>query len=296
MSATHSAAGAVPATIRQLLARARAKLGGGEAGLDSEVLMAAVLAKPRSYLYAHADFVPGPDEQRRYLELVTRRAAGEPVAYLTGQREFWSLELEITPDTLVPRPETERLVELALERIQDRAATALDLGTGSGAVALALAVERPGWRILGVDLDPASVDLAARNAGRLGLNNVRFMPSDWYEAIGDERFSLIVANPPYVREDDPCLAAPGLRCEPRRALASGRDGLDALRRVVAGAPRHLAQGAWLMCEHGADQGVAVRELFVRAGLVAVETARDLAGAERVTLGRRCAAIGERVDG
>lgn len=291
-----SATGMTPATIRQLLDRARARLGGEAASLDTEVLMAAVLQKPRSYLYAHGDAVPGRAEQRRYLELVTRRAAGEPVAYLTGRREFWSLELEITPDTLVPRPETERLVELALERVEEQAAAVLDLGTGSGAVALALAAERPGWRILGVDVHAASVDLAARNAGRLDLANVRFVVSDWYEAVDDRRFSLIVANPPYVRENDPCLAGSGLRCEPRRALVSGRDGLDALRTVIAGAPRHLVPGAWLMCEHGADQGGAVRELFSQAGLVAVETARDLAGAERVTLGRQRAASGRRVDG
>ncbi len=225
--------------------------------------------------------IPGPNSRA----LVARRAQHEPVAHLLGTWDFYGHELEVNRDVLVPRPETEGLVELVLKELGDSPARVLDLGTGSGAIALALAIERPAWRVLGVDRDPAAVHLARRNAGRLGLGNVAFETGDWFAGLEGRRFDLVVANPPYIAEDDPCLAAPGVCREPRHALVAGTDGLDALRRIVAAAPQHLSSDGWLLCEHGAAQGDALRALFAAAGLVAIATQRDLAGHERVTLGR-----------
>lgn len=273
------------ANVGELLRAGRSALDTDDARIDSELLLAHVLQRPRSYLFAHPEAAVAPLQCGIYRALVARRRAGEPLAYLVGRQEFWSLELALDGSTLVPRPETELLVELALQCLGAAPARVLDLGTGSGAIALALAHERPRWRVLGIDRDPRALAVAAANAARLGLANARFAPGDWFAGLAGERFDLVVSNPPYIRDADPCLQDAGLRHEPRHALASGADGLDALRRIAAAAPAHLAGGAWLICEHGAQQGEAVRALLRAAGLDEVATHRDLAGRERATLGR-----------
>src|SRR5690606_29533287 len=222
----------------------------------------------------------------RFEALVARRAAGEPVAYLVGTRGFWRLELAVTPDTLVPRPETELLVELALARIDPRAAARVaDLGTGSGAIALAIAGERPRARVVATDASAAALEVARANAAALGLGNVEFRHGDWWAPLAGERFALVASNPPYIADGDAHLAQGDLRFEPRAALASGADGLDAIRAIVAGAPAHLRDGGWLLVEHGWEQGAAVRALFEAAGFDEVATERDLEQRDRVTLGR-----------
>lgn len=268
------------------LREARRTLAPGEAAVtDAEVLLAHVLDRPRGWLYAHGDAELPVAAAARFSALVARRRNGEPVAYLTGRRGFWSLDLHVTPDTLVPRPETERLVELALDRIAGGAAVdVLDLGTGSGAIALALAHERPLARVLATDASAPALDVAECNARRLGVANVRFAQGDWWSAVGGAHFDLVVSNPPYIADDDPHLALGDLPSEPRGALASGRDGLDAIRTISAGAPARLRPGGWLLLEHGLDQGAAVRALLRASGFGTVATAVDLEGRERVTSG------------
>lgn len=273
-------------TVAQALREAAGRLPGAEARAEAELLLAHVLARPRAWLFAHADDDLDAGGWRRFGELLQRRRDGEPVAYLLGCRGFWSLDLQVTADTLVPRPETERLVELALARLDARCESqVLDLGTGSGAIALAIAGERHRARVTAVDASADALAVAQRNASALGLDAVRFRLSDWYSALAGERFDLIASNPPYLAEDDPHLALGDLRFEPRLALVSGRDGLDALRRIVDGAPAHLVDGGWLLVEHGMEQGAAVRALFAAAGFAVVETACDLELRERVTFGR-----------
>jgi release factor glutamine methyltransferase len=224
----------------------------------------------------------------RCRDLLRRRAAGEPVAYLTGRRDFWTLELEVTPAVLIPRPETERLVEEVLALFPAAPPIRLaDLGTGSGALALALAAERPAWQIVATDASPEALAVARRNAERLRLGNVELRCGSWAEALGaHERFAAIVSNPPYVAEGDPHLAAGDLPFEPRSALVAGADGLAAIRVLIPAAVAHLRAGGWLLLEHGAGQGAAVRALLEEGGLAAVRTLRDLAGHERASLGRR----------
>ena len=277
-------------TVAALLAEARARLPLPDARIDAELLLAHVLGWSRTQLFAHPGMEVESAAHNRCLALLERRRDGEPLAYLLGHQEFWSLDLLIDGSTLVPRPETELLVELALEQGAAGVVEVLDLGTGSGAIALALASERPAWRVLGIDRDAAAVQLARVNAAQLGLSNAVFAIGDWFAGLGARRFGLIVANPPYIAAGDPCLGAPGVCREPVHALVSGVDGLDALRHVAATASIHLEPGGWLLCEHGAMQGGAVRELFGTAGLEAIRTCRDLAGHERVTLGRHDGAL------
>ena len=271
-----------PTTPEALLRQARARIEANEASM----LLAHVLGRTPAWLYAHGgDAIPGADV-RRFHELVERRSAGEPVAYLTGRRGFWTLDLAVTPDTLIPRPETELLVELALERVADGLPVrTLDMGTGSGAIALALARERPGAEVTATDRSAAALEVARRNAHDHDIGNVRFALGDWYQPVRGMRFGLIASNPPYIADGDGHLERGDLRFEPAGALASGGDGLDALRVIAAGAREHLQPGGWLLVEHGLEQGPAVRALFAEAGLEAVETARDLEDRERVTLGR-----------
>jgi len=271
------------ATVRELLRRG-AGLPGDSAARDAEILLGYCLGQSRAWLYARPEAAVPEDLQRRYTELLTRRERGEPVAYLTGEREFWSLSLAVTENVLIPRPETEILVEWALSLPLPGLASALDLGTGTGAIALALASERPQWHLEAVDCSEAALAVAADNASRNGLSRVRFARSDWFSALAGRRFDLLVSNPPYVDPADPCLAQGDLRFEPRGALAAGQSGLADLARIAEAAPAHLAPGGWLLLEHGSGQGEAVRALLRAAGFDAVETRRDLAGLERVSGG------------
>lgn len=277
----------MPASLRQLLDQAVARLApvSPTARLDAELLLAHSLGKPRSHLYARPDSVADEAARQDFESLLARRAAGEPLAYLTGQRAFWNLELMVSPATLIPRPETELLVETALAHLPPGAARLLDLGTGSGAVALALARERPDCAVTATDASAAALAMAQANAARLGLS-LRLLEGDWYQAVPGEQFELIASNPPYIPDADPHLAAGDVRFEPRTALAAGADGLADLRQIVAGAFDHLAPGGWLLVEHGYDQGYKVRELFAAAGLQHITSHRDLAGHERVTCGCR----------
>lgn len=253
---------------------------------DAERLLLHALQRPRAWLYAHAGEPVADDLRARFETLVARREAGEPVAYLCGQRGFWTLDLRVTPDTLIPRPETERLVELALERLPAGAGLHIaDLGTGSGAIALALASERPRAQVVATDASAAALAVARANAQAARLSNLTFRAGDWLEAVPGLRFDLIASNPPYIEAQDPHLSQGDLRFEPAMALSSGLDGLDAIRRIVRDAPAHLVPGGWLLFEHGLRQGGQVRALLVSAGFVEVATHQDLEQRDRVTLGR-----------
>jgi release factor glutamine methyltransferase len=283
------------ARIDGLLLRARTRLAdlSDSPALDAELLLAHVLGLPRAALRADGRREVGPGDAARFATLVDRRAAGEPVAYLTGRRGFWTLDLAVTPAVLVPRPETELLVEAALERLRPlRAPEILDLGTGSGAVAIALACESPGARVVAVDTSAAALEVAAANAAEAGVARVVFVQGHWYEPVGGRRFDCIVANPPYLAAADPHL--PGLAYEPRGALVAGPTGLEALEHIVGGAGDHLREGGWLLVEHGAGQGAAVRRSCAAAGLGSVGTLTDLAGLERVTAA--CRPAGNRPGG
>jgi release factor glutamine methyltransferase len=274
-------------TIEATLASATRRLledgrrAGSRAASDAEVLLGHVLGWPRGTLIARGDLRLAVDDLARFEALVQRRITGEPVAYLTGRREFWSLELEVDANVLVPRPETELLVELALQAIAGRRSPRVaDLGTGSGAVALAVATERPDAEVVAVDTSPAALQVARHNALRLGRTNVTFLSGSWYAPLAGQRFDLVLSNPPYLADDDPHL--PSLRHEPAIALACGPTGEEALAAVTAGAPAHLAPGGMLAVEHGMTQGAAVRAMMAAAGLLRPATHRDLAGLDRVT--------------
>ncbi|PZS80029.1 protein-(glutamine-N5) methyltransferase, release factor-specific [Stenotrophomonas maltophilia] len=276
-------------SLRQVVAEASARLGGIDARHEAELLLLHVLDRPRSWLFAHATDPLAAADQATFEALLARRVAGEPVAYLIGRRGFWTLDLEVDPATLIPRPETELLVELALERLPpDQALQLADLGTGSGAIALALASERPRAQVLATDASTGALAVAARNAARHELGNVRFAEGghDWYAPLQGVRFDLIASNPPYIASDDPHLEQGDLRFEPSTALASGMDGLDDIRRIVDGGQAHLRPGGWLLIEHGRDQGAAIRALFEATGFVEVQTVQDLEQRDRITLGRR----------
>ena len=254
--------------------------------VDAQWLLVHALGKPRSWLYAHGDDIADEAVAARFEALVARRVAGEPVAYITGRRGFWRFDLAVTPATLIPRVETELLVELALARLsQDRELRIADLGTGSGAIALALAHERPRARVVATDASDAALAVARSNANALGIDNIDFRRGDWLAPLAGEHFVLIASNPPYIASDDPHLGAGDLRHEPVSALASGPDGLDAIRVIVGDAPAHLVTDGWLLLEHGLEQGRAVRGLLHTAGFVDVATEHDLEGRDRVTLGR-----------
>ena len=273
--------------IRQLLEEGYRALIGDEARLEAELLLAHVLNRPRTHLHAWPERVIEAEEAEHYRMLVGRRTRGEPLAYLTGWREFWSLRLRVTPAVLIPRPETELLVELALSYLPpDRPARVADLGTGSGAVAAAIASERPACHITAVEADPDALAVAEDNFRRLELANVNTVRAEWCEALPSASYDLMVSNPPYVAESDPHLNQGDLRYEPRQALVAGPQGLDAIRHISQQAVRPLKPQGKLLLEHGYDQGAAVRGLLCSAGFGDVITRSDLAGHERVTLGSR----------
>jgi release factor glutamine methyltransferase len=272
--------------VRQLRAAPAGTEPAATADLDAQLLLAHVLAVPRTRLKSHPEDLPDPSHTQHYRRLLARRAAGEPLAYLTGSRDFWSLRLRVTPAVLIPRPETELLVERALALRTAADGRVADLGTGCGAVALALASERPRWQVVATDACADALAVARANAAALGLSRVEWRHGDWYQALPDERFDLLVSNPPYVAQDDPALATASLRHEPPRALTPGLDALSSLRTLVRGAPRHLAPEGWLLLEHGATQGADVRRELVDAGFRHVRSHRDLAGHERMTEGQR----------
>src|ERR1700712_3430023 len=256
------------------------------ARLDVELLLAAALGKPRSFLHTWPERIVSTEAAHTFDGYLQRRRTGEPVAYILGQEGFWNIDLEVATHTLIPRPETEMLVETALELLPGAIAhRLLDLGTGTGAIALSLAKDRPQWAVTAVDRVAEAVGLAERNRQRLHLDNAQVLLSHWFSAVEDQRFDLILSNPPYIASNDPHLVEGDVRFEPSSALVSGSDGLDDLRVIVSQAPAHLETGGWLLLEHGYDQGPAVRELLSEHGFEQIQTRRDLGDHERITFGR-----------
>lgn len=252
--------------------------------VDCELLLCHVLNVDRSYLKTWPDRELSSADEEQFQQLLERRIQGQPIAYLIGTQGFWTLNLNVSPDTLIPRPETELLVEAALELELPQQSKVLDLGTGTGAIALALASERKQWQISAVDLMPNAVQLASANCQRHQLNNVEIFQSSWFKEIPAQCFDLIVSNPPYIEHGDIHLSQGDLRFEPASALVSGSDGLDDLRLLIAESIDYLAERGWLIVEHGYQQGPAVRELFQQSGFTQVETRNDLNDLERITLG------------
>lgn len=275
-------------SIGQALKQARVRLSAlDEPHLEAELLLACLLRKPRAYLFTWPEKILTADQPALFEQLLSRRLAGEPLAYITGQREFWSIELLVSPATLIPRPETELLVEKTLALIPTGTTLSIaDLGTGCGAVAAAIAKERPKCRITATDLHRDALSIAAKNFRRLELDNVICTRGDWFQALPpNSRFDLILSNPPYIEAGDPHLNRGGLTWEPQTALSAGFDGLEAIRRIVYGAQNHLRRGGWLLLEHGFDQGPKVRQLMQETGFMQICTHLDLEGRERVTGGK-----------
>lgn len=282
----------MPHTIQSILTRDKSaleavlELDSGTARIEVQMLLQQVLGVSRAHLLAHPEQVLNEAQAAAYRALLQRRLAGEPLAYILGEREFYGLNFRVTPATLIPRPDTELLVEVALRRIPQRGRV-LDLGTGSGAIALSIAHARPEAEVTAVDASQEALGVARENTRRLNIGNAHLLRSDWFSALTGKHFDLIVSNPPYIADGDAHLAQGDLRFEPRDALASGADGLDDIRRIVADAKEHLDAGGWLLFEHGYDQAGRVRELLGVAGYAEVFSARDLAGIERVSGGRAC---------
>ncbi|TDN60078.1 [protein release factor]-glutamine N5-methyltransferase [Scandinavium goeteborgense] len=274
-------------SFKQWLAQAIERLANSESPRrDAEILLGHVTGKTRTYILAFDETTLTTEEGAQLETLLSRRVNGEPVAHLVGIREFWSLPLEVTPATLIPRPDTECLVEQALGRLPESPCDILDLGTGTGAIALALASERPDCRVTAVDFVADAVALATRNARSLGINNVTIAQSNWFSALEGKTFGMIVSNPPYIDEQDPHLAEGDVRFEPLSALVAADEGLADLAHIIREGRRFLLPGGWMLLEHGWKQGPAVRELYIQAGYDEVETCRDYGGNERLTVGRR----------
>ncbi len=272
-------------TIAECMRRATSLAAISEsARLDVEVLLCHLLGRDRSYLYTWPERNLTPEQASEFERLLAQRERGIPVAHLTGYREFWSLELKVNASTLIPRPETELLVELALALLPADPRRVVDLGTGTGAIALALASERPRWELVALDKSPAAVALAEDNRRHLGFNHVRVLQSDWFAAIPGQQFDLVVSNPPYIDPADPHLRQGDVRFEPLTALVADDAGYADLRRIATDAQSHLTPGGYVLMEHGCDQGAGVRQLLDAAGYVQVKTHTDLAGLERVTQG------------
>lgn len=253
---------------------------------DAEILLGFVTGKTRTFILAFGETVLTAEQQQQLDALLARRALGEPVAHLVGEREFWSLPLFVSPATLIPRPDTECLVEQALNRLPASPCRILDLGTGTGAIALALASERPDCHVTAVDVVAEAVALAQRNAEYLAITNVNILQSRWFSALAGQQFAMIVSNPPYIDEQDPHLAQGDVRFEPLSALVAADHGLADLQTIICDARRFLQPSGWLLLEHGWQQGAAVRALFSQYGWQEVETCRDYGGNERLTLGKR----------
>jgi release factor glutamine methyltransferase len=252
---------------------------------DAEILLEFGTGKARTYLLAFGETQLSAEQEAQLATLLARRKTGEPVAHLVGEREFWSLPLYVSPATLIPRPDTECLVEQALSRLPAQACRLLDLGTGTGAIALALASERPDCEVTAVDVMPNAVALAQRNVARLGFPNVTVLQSSWFSALDNRTFGMIVSNPPYIDEHDPHLTQGDVRFEPLTALVAANEGLADIVHIVTTSRQHLLPGGWLLVEHGWTQGDAVRDVFIAAGYRAVETCRDYGGNDRLTLGQ-----------
>ncbi|MDL4618795.1 peptide chain release factor N(5)-glutamine methyltransferase [Citrobacter amalonaticus] len=253
---------------------------------DAEILLEFVTGKGRTWILAFGETPLTDAQQAQLAMLLSRRQRGEPIAHLTGVREFWSLPLFVSPATLIPRPDTECLVEQALARLPSHPCRILDLGTGTGAIALALASERPDCEVTAVDRMPDAVALAQRNAAHLAINNVHILQSDWFSALSGQQFAMIVSNPPYIDEQDPHLAQGDVRFEPLSALVAGDCGMADIEHIIEQSRTRLEAGGFLLIEHGWQQGAAVRDAFIRAGYQAVETCRDYGDNERLTLGRK----------
>ncbi|CAI1618980.1 Release factor glutamine methyltransferase [Serratia fonticola] len=253
---------------------------------DAEILLGFVTGRARTYLLAFGETPLTAEQAEQLTLLLARRERGEPVAYLVGEREFWSLPLSVSPATLIPRPDTECLVELALERLSATPCAILDLGTGTGAIALALASERPDCQLTGIDLQPEAVALAQHNAQKLAINNARFLQGSWFTPVAGQKFALIASNPPYIDEADPHLGQGDVRFEPGSALVAADQGLADLAAIVQQAADYLEPQGWLLLEHGWQQGESVRTLLNAAGFIAVATHRDYGGNDRVTLGQK----------
>ena len=297
----------MPHTLQSLLTQDKAvlesalSLDSSAARIEVQMLLQQVLGVSRAHLLAHSEQALDEAQQAAYCALLQRRLAGEPLAYLLGEREFFGLTFKVTPATLIPRPDTELLVELALQRIPSppaplphageggrqagRGFRVLDLGTGSGAIALSVAHARSDIEVTALDASPEALEVARENVRRLNIGNARLLRSDWFSALAGERFDLIVSNPPYIADGDAHLAQGDLRFEPRSALVSGADGLDDIRRIVVNSKEHLNPGGWLLFEHGYDQAALARELLGAAGYAEVFSARDLADIERVSGGK-----------
>jgi release factor glutamine methyltransferase len=279
-------------TTQGLLGHGTSRLAGSSdsAALDAELLLAHVLNVPRARFRSHPEDVPTEAQRSVYLELIERRARGEPLAYIVGYRDFWTLKLAVTPAVLVPRPETELLVERVLAVCTERVAKLVDLGTGSGAVALAIASERPEWQVTATDVSSEALAVARANAHSHGLTRVEFLHGDWFEPLAGRRFDVVVSNPPYIGADDPAMSSPTLRFEPRGALTPATlpatpDALSSLRTIIQSAPPHLEPGGWVLLEHGFTQAAQVARELVERGFRHVRSHRDLAGHERMTEGQ-----------
>ncbi|KAA8668187.1 peptide chain release factor N(5)-glutamine methyltransferase [Vibrio gigantis] len=283
-------------TVESALKAAIVKLQEGDntsPSIDAAVLLCHALDKPRSYLLTWPEKHLTSEQESEFNVLIKRRLTGEPVAYIVGEREFWSLPLKVSPSTLIPRPDTERLVEVALDKTYGKQGAILDLGTGTGAIALALASEMPNRPVTGIDLRPEAQLLAIENAQRLNITNATFLHGSWFEPLSSEcseeavKFSLIVSNPPYIEKNDPHLFQGDVRFEPISALVAEEKGLADIRYISENARGFLENEGWLAFEHGYDQGLAVREIMQALGYLDVVTEKDYGGNDRVTLGRYC---------
>ena len=274
-------------TIKQALETGYAQLANEESGrLETEILLALALKQDRTFLYTWPDHILSAEQNSHFLANIERRRQGQPIAYITGIREFWGLPMSVSQATLIPRPETERLVEIALQTFPDNTAQQVaDLGTGCGAIALALAKERPQWQITATDVSEVALGVARHNAAQLKITNVEFVHSTWFQKLEGRKFHLIISNPPYVASDDPHLQQGDLRFEPEQALSAGLDGLDAIREIITSSPAHLLPGGWLMLEHGFNQGKAICQLLATQGFAKVQTFQDYGARERASVGQ-----------